>query len=294
MISLEQYRASIGLGGIQRDTRESYVIPFIHLRTMVLSKSVLLTAYLLLALSGDVELNPGPGHGFQYRGILDRDSTGDIQSTSMDTQQSTDDPNFDLVKCIKGMRSDLTSIKEDISDLKRELNVRFEKVEKRTKQIERNVDEMDAQILDLKTKLLEDNLIFRGIRDSVNETDTDTEQKVREFITKDLNLNADNMSFRKVYRQGKKIGNRAIVVKFDSLRERQTILEAARQIPEMKFRVKKDLPKEVREARRALAPWYGDAERQNYKPKIVLNRLYIGEKIFKLDRTTNSVVETNE
>lgn len=296
MIDLEQYRARIGLGGIQRGPKKFGLIPSICIRTMVLTKSVLLTAWLLLAISG-VERNPGPANTVNSgttSEIPQGHQGGRPKSTNMAfATVPLSDPSFDIVAHMKAMSTDISTIKVDISDLKKEMNTRFEKVEVRTDKLEKSVEDLDSQVLDLKMKLLEDNLIFKGIQEAANETDDDTETKVRNFITEDLNLKGESMEFKKIYRQGKKVGTRAILVKFASSKDRQAVFDTARQITDLKSRIKRDLPKEVREARRALAPLYEDAQRQNFSPKIVCNKMFVNGKTFRVDKITHQVVEEN-
>lgn len=278
-ISVEQYRARIGLAGFAPVNRGSRLIQgqAIVFRKLPLTMSVLTVLLSLLALSGDIESNPGPGD--------QEESTQN--SGAMATSQDIQDLKLEFSEMMKSIQV----VMADVKELKTGYNQRLENVEKKTVVIDGAIEKLEDEVIQLKTKLSEKNLILWGIPDSAGETASELEDKVRNFIEDDLNV-SEEVEIMETWRQGSAAGNRLVVARFGNLRQKKLVIDSAKSKPEFRRRVKNDLPYEVRKARQTLAPFFKSARDRREAPKIVGRKIQINGKMFKFDSETKQLVET--
>ena len=115
-----------------------------------------------------------------------------------------------IEKHCKSLSSDMDDMKRQLNDhavnidrncnknneMGRHLNEMYEMVQG----YQRENFEMREKLIESQTRSMRDNLIFKGIPDVQNETETeDTEAKVKEFIVKELGVEAD-IHFHVVHR----------------------------------------------------------------------------------------------
>lgn len=270
-ISLELYRARIGLGGFAPVNRARGLcnIQPIVLRGLPLTQSVCIVISILLAVCGDVEKNPGP--------------LTETMATAKDFQ--------DLSASIRSMCEDIKTIKEDIKEVKSQFNDRITAVEKKTEIMDNVIEDLEDQIISLKSKFMEKNLVFWDIPETRNETENQLQDAVRNYIQKDLKINHE-LDITEVWRQGdSNKEKRLVIVSFSTLSEKTEVLQAARSSADHKRSVKSDLPFEIRQARRELAPFYSDALKQKHKPRIVGRKLLVNGKVFKYDRANKLLMQ---
>ena len=104
----------------------------------------------------------------------------------------------------------------------KELNDRVGQLETDLKSSKEKREKLEAQSR-------RENLRFHGIPASRDETWEETEDKVREYISKDLDLNQSNISFERAHRIPGTEKLRSVIVKFSFYKDKEKILKSYRE-----------------------------------------------------------------
>lgn len=146
---------------------------------------------------------------------------------------------------------------------------------------------------------MRNNLIFGNVPEEPNETLSQTETKVREFMASKLKLaeeSVNNMKFERVHRipsvptrdsSGANADGRGatkprrIVCKFTMFQDRETVRKASFNLKGSPQYVSEQFPPEVNEIRRKLFPKLKEARRNNKRAWISYDTLYVDGKPVK-------------
>ena len=150
---------------------------------------------------------------------------------------------------------------------------------------------LKKELSDVKAKLLyqdsqnrRNNLVFKGIEESKNETWEDSEKKIYEIL-KDMKIdNSDEIQIERAHRiHFKKEGViRPITVKFLSYKDRQKVLLNRKNITNRRIRIFEDYPQEIETNRQKLWPIFIAAKQlpEFTSVQLKLDKLYINRKQF--------------
>ena len=170
---------------------------------------------------------------------------------------------------------------------------------------------LKEEFLELKTRNMQENLLFFGIPEEVEQSwpngasNTDdrsskqvpenTEDRLRQFMANELQLEtpdvASNIKFDRVHRIGvrKRNGNpRPIVAKFERYSDREVIRQAGMELnsnPSSKYRVREQFPKEIEDRRKLLYPFMYRFKRANPNNRVnlVRDKLYLNGRLYDPD-----------
>ena len=313
-IGIEQYRLAIGLRGFPPVNKR----PPIALRTIVfngfgLTKGTVLIVVFLLLLSGDVEVNPGPGprrfespaYSGQHRVNTSamETNTGNIEARSpADTfrfsgpQDCPPGNNTNNISNSELILLEIRKINQQFDDFRAEVKNWQLQMDNRITTVEHSVANVMDKLDDLENRSRRNNLLFFGVDDKPGETWKESEQKVREGLKEKLTFTSEDVSameFERVHRIGTyKAGKqRPIIAMFSRYQHKDKVFIKAREICKFKdqFYVKQDYSDRVKEARKQLAPYFDKALKENRHPKIVMDRLIVDGLSYKYDHSTNTI-----
>ncbi|ESP04282.1 hypothetical protein LOTGIDRAFT_176999, partial [Lottia gigantea] len=153
-----------------------------------LTISTILVISMLLVLSGDVEVNPGP---LTRQSQLS--SSGQLVYPTSNTEDNPSVPGLgELTALMQSLRADISTLRSEVLDLKtemKELNIKDEVVKIREEiQCLKGVDrDLQTEIDDKENRLRQNNAIFYGVNESQNNTE-DCEVTIRDLLKTALNI----------------------------------------------------------------------------------------------------------
>ena len=142
--------------------------------------------------------------------------------------------------------------------------------------------ELKEELLDLKSRSMRDNLIFRNIEEKKDEN---TEEVLKKFLSDHLKMN--NISFERVHRMREKQtgANRhsakkpkLIVAKFNFFKERERVRKSAKMLKGTNFSIQEQFPEEIEKRRKPLYPLLKAARQADKRASLVKDRLYVEGK----------------
>ncbi|CAG2229204.1 unnamed protein product [Mytilus edulis] len=138
---------------------------------------------------------------------------------------------------------------------------------------------MEDDAIELKWRSMKTNLIFTGIQFHPEEN---TEDKLNSFIKQKLKIDK-RVNFVCVHRFGKRghRGNRPILAKFVSIKDKEIVLKNGYKLKETQFGVKEQFPKEIEQQRKPLYPVAKQARKGKRKVRMVRDKLYIDGDLYK-------------
>ncbi|XP_050043052.1 uncharacterized protein [Dermacentor andersoni] len=225
---------------------------------------------ILLLLSGDVELNPGPMNA------VERDQMTNIERIllEMKTGQET-------------VLAKLTEITTRQCELESKITGLIEKtnnVESRIARVEKMEDKFMAKLDDLENRSRRQNLVFFGLPDREHNETWEASEKLS-GICKDV-MKLDDISVERahrvgVFREGK---NRPIVACFSRWKARENVFKNACRLKGTSYSISEDFSRAVQEKRRQL--WnYAKEKRENKENRVRLSydKLIINGQTFVWD-----------
>lgn len=144
--------------------------------------------------------------------------------------------------------------------------------------------------IDLEARSRRNNLLFHGLADMRNEN---SRELIMEFLENELNLDpnfipierAHRLGHPVIVRQGSRITRRPLIVAFRNFPDTELILEKANALRGTNFRIERDLPVEIKNARKELWPQYKSLKRDPanrvmivYPAKLVVNNRVVEDK----------------
>nr|XP_050024309.2 uncharacterized protein LOC126518577 [Dermacentor andersoni] len=208
--------------------------------------------HLLLVLSGDVELNPGP---------VTLESIAEAISR-LEQSQNT------VLTELSNIRSAQTSIENHVSTL----SLRVDALENivhtgqaggkisepgwndEVTRLSSEIKNLTEKCDDAENRLRRSNLIFFGITDAAGETWEQSEEHVIAFCSEHLGVSINADDIERAHRMGRfqESKNRPIIVKLAHFKVKSKILTAGPKLKKSKFSVREDYSAHVRLARKKL------------------------------------------
>ena len=259
------------------------------------------------------------GHPTQYGADI---GLSELKTIMLSVQSSVQNmetrfSNFEQsLKEVKESNQKLAESQEEINQNVKELNDRVGQLETDLKSSEEKREKLEAQSR-------RENLRFHGIPESRDETWEETEDKVREYISKDLDLNQSNISIERAHRIPGTEKPRTVIVKFSFYKDKEKILksyrekrkefnereaerenaqggsdEAAHFDYDNSFRkvitVSEDFPSRVIKVRYHLRKFLRDALKANKNAYLKYDKLVIEGEIYEYDSTTADIVSVRK
>ena len=202
------------------------------------------------------------------------ETVGTVCDDFLDTKIKISDEVSDLKKENKRLKSELDGAKTEITDMKKGHDALYE------------------NFLELKTRTMQNNLIFFGIHEI--KKDGKTEDLLRDVIENELTLPdgkvAGDLSFNVVHRLGRRKAHnrlmeaprpRPIVAQFEKFRDREMVRNAATTIEDSRISIREQFPPEIEERRKKLYPVMRKALKgENNKVRMVRDKLYINDSLY--------------
>ena len=269
----------------------------------------------LIALCGDVELNPGPnpktsemrqtrltsksGEGSGDRRFSAGGADVAADPTLLDVMKKLTEMDSNIDKKLVGLRDEVNATCAAIKTELRELHDEVADLRKENDSLKQeNVDlrsclqEMDVKIDDLECRSRRNNLLFYGLSRFENESHQDLEQTVQEFLTDRLEL-SESVSFDRVHRVSDR-PNSPVIVRCCSYKDKITIMKAKGKLRGSKVFISEDFSLRVRSIRKVLAPHLKTAKQAGKRATMVFDHLIIDGKKFVLDDTGMGIKEMKQ
>ncbi|XP_077516735.1 uncharacterized protein LOC144127664 [Amblyomma americanum] len=262
----------------------------------------------LLALSGDVELNPGPNTRHQVQ-----DSLPDVQSKQLEDMfailetLNTRTAKIQLdqkafIKSIDDLRKSQLKI-EDLSEMNKRLTnvehqtVTIDETEKEVHPFQQLVVQLSSENSQLRARLSEledrqrrDNLLFYGIPDAQSGSWAQSEEKLVKVLSSCLEIPTSEILIDRAHRLGEFASKkcRPIIAKFLSFKVKQRILLNFSKLKDEKITLSEDFSFATLHARKKLVE-FGKSEPLTFKLRF--NKLYIKNKCYSYNHSDDSVHE---
>lgn len=149
-------------------------------------------------------------------------------------------------------------------------------------------ERMYSKITELEFRSMRDNLIFYGIPETTGQENCD--DLVKNLIETKLQIDTCDIIFDRVHRMGSNAAQkpRPIVGKFHYYSDREKVREKSyddnikRTLKEAGQGIGIQRPEQMREARKALYPIMKTEENKNNSVKLVSNKLFVNNRLFKI------------
>lgn len=323
-VDIEQYRRVIGLGGFAPMNRTLRRVHSYCFRSgNEARKAVLFIASLLMLISGDIELNPGPGPNNRPRSYYSDTSRPKVQphyrqTTMFEQHFQNSASNFNFAEPhqtqpgMEGRNHPSVSTNQDtgsnaILEEIRKMNAKFDnfraevsdwrqQIDGRMTTVEQKVDNIFVKLDDLENRSRRNNLLFFGVDDKENESWEESEEKVRNLIQNDLGFSEEEtgkIEFQRAHRIGHIVGKRPIVAMFQSYKDRSKIFFKARDVFKTDGSaryVKQDFSERVKDIRQKLSPFYMKALNEKCRAKVAVDKLIVNGIPYRYDYAANNIV----
>ena len=245
-VDINVYRIRIGLFSMPRKCR--FKLDTLCFARATVSNVLRLTLFIsiLLALGGDVETNPGPTRPQRQKTLSFAESLASPSSslsnsptasnrkqTNVQREQDNEIMSFlrelkDEVKAdLKTLNDKMGGVESSISALRDE----NEKLRIENREIKDELSKLYTKMDTLESHSRRNNLRIYGIRSELNDTWEVTEQRVRNFIKDELDMqDQEHVEIERAHKLGSKHSDRSpIIVKFGRYKDKDMILNRARQ-----------------------------------------------------------------
>lgn len=173
-----------------------------------------------------------------------------------------------LIEEVQEIKTSLEFTQKDLSDLKQANDRLAKTTEKQHSDIVNyniQADDIEEQIMklenkadDLENRSRRNNLCFDGIKEDVNEQWPDSERKIRDLLSKNLNISTDEFTIERAHRVGRKDSSkskpRPIVAKFQNYKTREKVLDNKKRFRGTNVFVREDFSEKVLTKRKDLLP----------------------------------------
>lgn len=251
---------------------------------------------LLLLLSGDVELNPGPPKRVPGApsGPPKQEKTKEEQLDILESRVREYEDKFDkLEKNYDATRKEMVSLKEAVRGL---MGI-DEKVDRLTTKIDAITgvyDDLHEKMHEI-DKTRKNNLLFYGIKpDFLPEIPSQLEQKIHEIFRVQLQITRD-IPLNKIARMltGPEVrGCRPVLVNFPIWKDREEVYAKSKLLRGSNIYVTEDLSRKARENRHELSKYMREIRSKSPTKRCVLryDKLYIDNTPYVFDEERNAVV----
>lgn len=178
------------------------------------------------------------------------------------------------------------SLIEDLTKENKALKATVNTLKSTTEEIQSENKRIKSEILDLKCRSMRNNIVIMGLNEEEKETYLGTENLVKTFLIQNLKMSDEQVkgiSIERAHRFGRKIPqkSRPIVAKLFDHKMKMAILQRGRELKDTPFSVNDQFPPEILERRRILYPILKQRRAQNLKTRLVVDRLYVNDQLFR-------------
>ncbi|XP_040071067.1 uncharacterized protein LOC115328799 [Ixodes scapularis] len=228
---------------------------------------------MLLLLSGDVEVNPGPETG----AILQK-----LKEIARDIQEIKNEKGItnDRLSAIEHKLESLSTLQKNVSACRE----RITELETTVKIITRKVD-------DLENRSRRSNLIVYGIKEQENENSQTLERVVVGEILERI-LNVQIAGIERIHRLGKQADNkiRQVILKLLDSRDKSKILKNCVKLKGTDFSIGEDFSRHVQQIRKKL--WDRTKANRDKREKVFLtyDKVRINGHLYAWDETKEDII----
>ncbi|XP_040076557.1 uncharacterized protein LOC120848613 [Ixodes scapularis] len=228
---------------------------------------------MLLLLSGDVEVNPGPETG----AILQK-----LKEIARDIQEIKNEKGItnDRLSAIEHKLESLSTLQKNVSACRE----RITELETTVKIITRKVD-------DLENRSRRSNLIVYGIKEQENENSQTLERVVVGEILERI-LNVQIAGIERIHRLGKQADNkiRPVILKLLDSRDKSKILKNCVKLKGTDFSIGEDFSRHVQQIRKKL--WDRTKANRDKREKVFLtyDKVRINGHLYAWDETKEDII----
>ncbi|KAL8596704.1 hypothetical protein ACOMHN_045630 [Nucella lapillus] len=167
-----------------------------------------------------------------------------------------------------------------------ELCVKQERVEEDTATLKETVQQLTSKLERLDTEQRKPTLLFFGVANRVSAA---CEQLIKEVFQQQLNITTDIL-IEYAYWTGN-----AILVRFQSLKQRGLVLTHARQLPaSSRLSIREGFSKEVSNRRKGLVAFYKDLRSEGRRATLRADRLFSDDGIYSFDIQRQEIIRVGE
>lgn len=255
---------------------------------------------LLLITAGDVEQNPGPVNNTEKIEKLQKAVDSLLSNTNR--YQEENSKKLDAINAgIASIGSRVSKLEERVDAIERSQEglsaTGSQAIPKQNiVSVQRQVVALGDLVDDMNGRMRRNNLIFRGISEKENETWSDTEAIVADFVKENLGIGLGTVE--RTHRLGAKRANfnRPIMVKFLDFKNKQEVLRNAFKLKNLspEIRLCEDFSPKVRFARNKLWEFARQFREQDIKYKISFNKLLVNNSAYIYDDHSDSVKQLGD
>lgn len=186
----------------------------------------------------------------------------------------------DIYSLLKEVKGDLTEkieiVDREIKSISSVLNYEITDAKRKIKKLEEENLYLRNSLETLERKNKNNNLVFYGVQNKNEETDTDLIDSIVDLIEHHLHVKLDTSDINNIFRLGKhKEHTRPILVSFISYLKKKEILKNCKLLKGTKIYICEDLLQTELEERKILLQFRKEASKQNHEVKLRGNKLII-------------------
>ncbi|CAN7974771.1 unnamed protein product, partial [Ixodes persulcatus] len=230
---------------------------------------------LLLGLSGDIELNPGPDkETMAMQDVLKKQTeiANDIKELKTD--------NLNVNKTLKNIEDRLSGVLSTVT----ENGNKIRELESEVELLKNTIVHQHGRLVEFEDRSRRNNLIVFGIHEEPGETRNSLEEKVLDdMFNKQLGVSLT--SVERIHRigritQGK---NRPVVLRVFNYNEKVSVFKNCKKLKGTAVSISDDFSKETLQTRKKLWESAHDEKRGGAKVKLVNDRLYVDDVAYVWD-----------
>lgn len=153
--------------------------------------------------------------------------------------------------------------------------------------LEKQLDEANEKILDLTSRSMRDNLIFKNVPEKKGETSKDLEKRLTQFFKEDLKINKSDIKLieiERIHRVGKANNDRCrnVVTKLSS-KGKSMIMSHLKHLDKANnqhIKVTEQFPPEINAHRNKLWPQFIEAKKQGKNPKWKVDKRVVNQQVY--------------
>ncbi|XP_075543263.1 uncharacterized protein LOC142577688 [Dermacentor variabilis] len=252
--------------------------------------------FLLLALSGDIELNPGPVNDIPTPVSLESIASALFR---LETSQNTVLSELALIRATQAtIENQVGCLSTRVDALEKIVDVDKSNYSIPASSDNTEIIKLTSQINDLvqkcddsENRLRRDNLLFFGVEDAHDETWEQSESRVISLCADKLLISITKNDIERAHRLGRfQAGkHRPIIVKLARYKDKCSILSAGPELKGTAISIREDFSSRVRLARKKL---YAYAKQNNASTfKIRFDKLQMNDRQFLYDVQSDSVLQ---
>lgn len=291
---------------------------------LAIMRIYLLFFVLVVNLSGDVELNPGPPKSSEHRtrtrqqalsfagGADRRISSGTSSGTGRLSFSPDGGSQRELFSFLAQMKNDLSTqmttqnqgIMKEVGNINRKIDGLTKTVndlQSENQTLKRENANMQKQLNSVISKLdyiegqsRRNNVRITGLHGCIDEDWAVTEQKVRSFLVNELEMQEmEQIDIERAHRIKSTDRNKCtIIVKFNRFKDREAVLKKAAEAldGEAPYSVRQDFTQRVKKHRRELGKEMIAAKARGQQARIKFDKLEIEGDLYRYDDTTEKIV----